>query len=162
MDATHYTSREFFIASMNKRFIGLFLIITAVAGALIFQATRSSSSLVLLPSDLIKHGSASNLERIRVGGRVAANEIRYQLQPEIVLNFEIEDPKSPAGTVPVIYRGLKPDMFAAGRDVIIDGDFEQGILRAATLLTQCPSKYEPPIPGASEYEKSQYPAGAQG
>ena len=48
--------------------------------------------------------------------------------------------------VPVIYRGLRPDMFTAGRDVIIDGSFENGTVVASSLLTQCPSKYEAPSP----------------
>jgi len=48
--------------------------------------------------------------------------------------------------VAVVYRGLRPDMFSAGRDVIIDGSFEGGSVVANTLLTQCPSKYEAPSP----------------
>ena len=37
-------------------------------------------------------------------------------------------------------------MFTAGRDVIIDGEYKDGVLQAQKLLTQCPSKYEPPSP----------------
>ena len=48
------------------------------------------------------------------------------------------------GAIPVTYKKLKPDMFAAGRDVIIDGNFINGKVEALNLLTQCPSKYEPP------------------
>jgi hypothetical protein len=39
-------------------------------------------------------------------------------------------------------------MFQAGRDVLIDGDFKGGKIIAAKLQTQCPSKYEPAMPGA--------------
>ena len=48
--------------------------------------------------------------------------------------------------IPVVYRGLRPDMFTSGRDVIIDGEFRDGVLTASSLLTQCPSKYEAPSP----------------
>jgi cytochrome c-type biogenesis protein CcmE len=48
--------------------------------------------------------------------------------------------------VPVVYQGLRPDMFSAGRDVIIDGEYRDGLVIASTLLTQCPSKYEAPSP----------------
>lgn len=48
--------------------------------------------------------------------------------------------------VPVLYQGLRPDMFSAGRDVIIDGEYRDGVVIASTLLTQCPSKYEAPSP----------------
>lgn len=49
-------------------------------------------------------------------------------------------------SVPVVYQGLRPDMFAVGRDVIIDGEFKDGVVFASSLLTQCPSKYEAPSP----------------
>ena len=69
----------------------------------------------------------------------------------------MSDPAGGATTVAVEYRNLKPDMFQAGRDVLIDGDFKGGTIVAAKLQTQCPSKYEPALPGAtagvSELEK---------
>jgi cytochrome c-type biogenesis protein CcmE len=74
--------------------------------------------------------------------------IDYKVEPAIELKFSIEDPGNKpdkrAGVVPVVYAGIKPDMFAPGRDVIIDGDFDGSVLTATKLLTQCPSKYEPP------------------
>jgi cytochrome c-type biogenesis protein CcmE len=66
----------------------------------------------------------------------------------MVLSFSVKDPKGSEIPVPVVYRGLKPDMFAAGRDVLIDGDYEGSVIKAAKLQTQCPSKYEPVVPGA--------------
>jgi cytochrome c-type biogenesis protein CcmE len=33
-------------------------------------------------------------------------------------------------------------MFAADRDVIVEGKVEGGVFHAKTLLTTCPSKYE--------------------
>jgi cytochrome c-type biogenesis protein CcmE len=72
--------------------------------------------------------------------------IEYQSTPPFVLKFSVEDPKDPKGSIPVVYQGLKPDMFAAGRDVLIDGDYRSGVVQAAKLQTQCPSKYEPASP----------------
>jgi cytochrome c-type biogenesis protein CcmE len=34
-------------------------------------------------------------------------------------------------------------MFAEGRDVIIEGRYENGTLHAQQIMTSCPSKYEP-------------------
>jgi len=51
--------------------------------------------------------------------------------------------------VPVHYQGVLPDMFAEGRDVIVEGRYDAGgALAAKTLMTSCPSKYEPEKPGA--------------
>ncbi len=133
---------------MNKLFISLVVVFIVVAAALVFQASQEGTSSVILPSDLAAK-PAETMNRIRVGGRVADLPYEYRVEPTIELKFSIEDPGSnPSmkrpGTVPVIYNGIKPDMFAAGRDVIIDGDFSGGTLTANKLLTQCPSKYEAP------------------
>ncbi|MBN8551114.1 MAG: cytochrome c maturation protein CcmE [Deltaproteobacteria bacterium] len=133
---------------MNKLFISIVLVFVVVAGALVFQASQEGTSSVILPSALAAN-SAVDMKRIRVGGRVAALPVDYRVEPTIELKFSLEDPGSnPAtkhpGIIPVVYSGIKPDMFAPGRDVIIDGDFTGGTLTAHKLLTQCPSKYEAP------------------
>lgn len=131
---------------MNRVFISLFAVIAIGASVMVYQATHSTKSLVLLPSEVLAKAPGGNLERVRVGGKVTAEPIGYSLEPEIVLTFTVEDPTNAKGSLPVIYKGLKPDMFATGRSVMIDGDVVGGTLMATKLLTQCPSKYEPPLP----------------
>lgn len=133
---------------MGRIFISLVVLFIVIGGALVFQATRGTSSLVLKPSELLERAGQGDLSRIRVGGRVV-EPIEYQTEPRMMLRFRVEDPKDSNGvTAAVVYENLKPDMFAAGRDVLIDGDFVGGVLKAAKLQTQCPSKYEPAMPGA--------------
>ncbi len=135
---------------MNIKFVSLVILFFGIGALIVFQATQESSSLVKLPSELAPLGKAGTLSRVRVAGKVVADTVRYEVQPELSLTFSISDPGKPAieasleSSVPVVYKGIKPDMFAAGRDVIIDGDFVGGSLLATKLLTQCPSKYEPP------------------
>jgi cytochrome c-type biogenesis protein CcmE len=43
----------------------------------------------------------------------------------------------------VAFTGIVPDMFAEGRDVIIEGRYLDGTLHAQQIMTSCPSKYEP-------------------
>ncbi len=146
---------------MNRKFYILVGIALVAAITLIVNGVRHTASLVLVPSQLAAQSSGSNnLSRIRVAGRVSTQAIDYKTEPNIELRFTVNDPPgySPgysatglsAVSVPVIYRGLKPDMFQSGRDVIIDGAFKDGALVASSLLTQCPSKYEPPSPGGLE------------
>lgn len=100
----------------------------------------------MLPNDLVAAAvEGKEFKRIRVGGRVAPSSIEYSASP-LVLKFYIQDKDSPKGSIQVVYNGVKPDMFEAGRDVLVDGDFKAGVFTAAKLLTQCPSKYEPPSP----------------
>lgn len=132
---------------MGKIFLSIVALFVVIAGVLVFQATRGTRSLVFMPSELLHDAPSGSLERIRLAGRVI-EPISYSMEPKLELRFSVEDPKNPQGSVPVVYQGIKPDMFTAGRDVIIDGDYESGTVQASKLLTQCPSKYEPPVPGA--------------
>ncbi len=120
---------------------------------MVLQATTESSATVYIPSQLLdKAKEGVLLKRIRVGGKVADLPIQYTVSPQFSLLFSVTDPgkeasaASAAKTVPVEYAGIRPDMFTVGRDVIIDGEYEGGVLHASKLLTQCPSKYEPPSP----------------
>lgn len=136
---------------MGKVFISLVVVFIVIGGALVYRATQSTSSLVLSPSEVLEKGASRDLKRIRVGGRVV-DPIQYQTEPQMILSFSVKNPGGGEGIVPVVYRGLKPDMFAAGRDVLIDGDYLGGTIQAAKLQTQCPSKYEPVVPGAAPVE----------
>lgn len=76
---------------------------------------------------------------------------------ESTLNCETEIQTSGYTPIHVIYNGLKPDMFEPSRDVLIDGVItlrEKGgfFLEAHSILTQCPSKYEPPAPKQKDTE----------
>ena len=143
---------------MGKVFISLVVVFIVLGGVLVYQATQTTSALVLSPSEVFAKGVGYNLKRIRVGGRVV-DPIQYQTEPQMILSFNVKNPAGGEEIVPVVYRGLKPDMFAAGRDVLIDGDYLSGTIQAAKLQTQCPSKYEPVVPGAAPAQ-GESPAGA--
>lgn len=131
----------------NKTFLSMLVVVFTVAALLVFQATRESSASVLRTEDLIAAAATGKtLERIRLGARVANMPIEYTTEPSIKLKFHVVDPAIGGQPLAVEYEGLKPDMFANGRDVILDGRLSQGVFHASQLLTQCPSKYEPPQP----------------
>ena len=60
------------------------------------------------------------------------------------LRFRLRDVKG-TETVTVIYKGSVPDLFRTGRDVVVDGTLRDGLFVAVpgTLVTKCPSKYQP-------------------
>jgi cytochrome c-type biogenesis protein CcmE len=60
------------------------------------------------------------------------------------LRFRLRDIDGKA-TVPVVYTGSVPDLFAKGRHVYLRGELEQGVFvgKKDSLVTKCPSKYEP-------------------
>lgn len=139
---------------MNKTFTTVVSITIIILSTLVYLGTQATVSRVIMPSELLRGDAPSATERIRVVGRVTEDEIAYTLEPEIKLLFSIQDPSGGDGKVQVQYNGLRPDMFEPGRDVIIDGRFSDGVLIAAQLLTQCPSKYEAPDPEQIYNEKN--------
>jgi len=67
------------------------------------------------------------------------------------LRFRLRDVKNPAGTtVAVVYTGSVPDLFATGRDIVIDGKLQNGtfVAEPGTMVTKCPSKYSATKPAA--------------
>jgi cytochrome c-type biogenesis protein CcmE len=60
------------------------------------------------------------------------------------IRFRLRDVKGTA-SVPVVYTGSVPDLFAPGRDIGIEGELRRGTFvgRSGTLVTKCPSKYAP-------------------
>jgi cytochrome c-type biogenesis protein CcmE len=58
----------------------------------------------------------------------------------LLLTFQISDE---TGTLPVIYKGVRPDMFQEGAEAVVEGHYEtDGRFKATSLMLKCPSKYE--------------------
>jgi cytochrome c-type biogenesis protein CcmE len=81
--------------------------------------------------------------RVRLGGTVAAGTVRWDAAHRH-LAFVITDG---ANTLPVRYSGVVPDIFAEGRQVVVEGGVARdGAFDATTLLAKCPTKYSPADP----------------
>ena len=50
------------------------------------------------------------------------------------------------GSIPVVYRGLVPDIFGPNIQVVVEGKYTNGVFQASTLLAKCPSKFTSQIP----------------
>jgi cytochrome c-type biogenesis protein CcmE len=108
--------------------LAVFLLYTSIAG----QGTPS-----VKPSQLAaQSGTVSLVGRVvgkPVGDSHAAG-LRFKLR-------DVADPSSEA--IAVVYKGSVPDLFASGRDIVIDGELQHGTFVAApgSMVTKCPSKY---------------------
>jgi len=125
----------------NRRFIiGASIIIAAVA-YLVYTGIRETSVYYLTIDELLSRREAVAGEGLRVAGRVGSNSVDWNAAT-LDLKFRLANFEDKDG-VPVAYNGVLPDMFAEGRDVIVEGTFARdGSFHARTLLTACPSKYE--------------------
>ncbi|MGH7934724.1 MAG: cytochrome c maturation protein CcmE [Candidatus Binataceae bacterium] len=138
--------------------VGAGLIAAAIA-YLIVTAVRNTAEYYLTVSEVKSQQAELNGQMLRVAGRVKPGTISWN--PEtLTLAFGLMPPPAApiAGVKPVaiadppsfsvICRGQpKPDMFAANRDVIVEGKLgADGTIAARQVLTSCPSKYVPKQP----------------
>jgi len=129
----------------HRRFaIGAAIIVAAVA-YLVYTGIRETSVYYLTIDEFLSRREAVAGEGLRVAGRVAADSMRWN-PSTLDLKFRLASFDGQNG-VDVTYNGVLPDMFAEGRDVIVEGTYaHDGIFRARTLMTSCPSKYEAEVP----------------
>ncbi len=138
-------------AKQSKFLIGALLIVGAV-GYLIYTSIQETKVYYFTIDEFLLNQEALSNTDVRVAGRVQAGSIQWD-PAALNLTFRltpIEPGAMPVGAAPpgvaVSYQGILPDMFAEGRDVIVEGLYtpDRQIV-ASTLMTSCPSKYEPEI-----------------
>jgi len=113
-----------------------------IAGAILylgFTGFEKSMVYYLTVTELKARGSDVYGEGVRVSGLVDEGSI--QADPR---NMEYRFVISADGDrLPVFYRGIAPDTFKEGAEVVVEGKYDSsGIFMAETLLAKCPSKYE--------------------
>ncbi len=133
----------------NRRFIiGAGIIVAAVA-YLVYTGIRETSVYYLTIDEFLSRRTAVAGEGVRVAGRVAGDSVRWDAGT-LDLGFRLANFDNTDG-VDVHYNGVLPDMFAEGRDVIVEGTYgREGVFHAKTLMTSCPSKYEAEVPHEAE------------
>lgn len=126
----------------NLRFVVGSMVIVAAIGYLMYTGIRETSSYYLTIQEFLPKKDQYADTALRLAGRVAPGSIEYDART-LRLRFHLAGFKDAgANTVPVMFTGIKPDMFADGRDVIVEGRYADGVLQAKQVLTSCPSKYE--------------------
>src|SRR5215467_2944378 len=120
--------------------IGMTVIVAAVAYLLLSGTTASTVYFLTVPEvqqqlSALQQGSRP----IRVAGQVTADPIQWDVH-QLALALRIGEGEA---RLPVQYTGVKPDMFQAGVNVIVEGKIgRDGVLHGSTLMTSCPSKYQ--------------------
>lgn len=123
-----------------KFVVGSVLIVLAIA-YLIGAGISNTSKYFVTVDELAAQRASYYGAGLKVKGKVVAGSIVRDPNNYLDVSFKIEENKSDLN---VIYKGVTPDMFTDGRDVVVEGVLaKDGIFHANTLLTSCPSKYEP-------------------
>ena len=144
-----------------KFIIGSVGIVLAL-GYLIATSISTTSKFFLTVDELAVAGTLYHGEGLKVKGTVVNGSISRNPDNSLDVSFKIEEKQS---MLPVVYKGITPDMFEDGREVVVEGTLgHDGVFHANTLLTSCPSKYEAEKeagkthPGDIPYDGNKQPA----
>ena len=125
----------------SKFVVGVVIIVAAVA-FLVYNAVDQTKMYMVTVSEYLSAPNAYSGTTVRIAGRVHEKSMKWNAEKHDLL-FALDDITG-EGQIQVHYNGLLPDMFAEGRDVIVEGPHTDGeVFEATAVLTSCPSKYEP-------------------
>ena len=119
------------------------LIILGAVIYLVYANTQSNAVYYMTVSELHTCTTCTT-QSVRVAGTVQKgtvvhNDVKQQI------SFTISD--SNGQSLPVVYSGIVPDIFAPGIQVVVEGHYTgQGPFQAQTLLAKCPSKFTAATP----------------
>ena len=122
---------------IRRKFLIAVAVFALAGGYLAYTGARSSFAYYLTVSELHDRVATLRDSDIRLGGTVAASGIQWD-QVGGRLQFVVSE-----GThaVPVRYRGVVPDTFKPGSDVVVEGRYDGSTFTAQRLFAKCPSKF---------------------
>lgn len=108
------------------------------SGLLAMSAIGDRASYFYAPADIAKDGVPAG--NVRLGGMVQKGSLKRGADG-VTIAFAVGDG---ANVVPVIFRGIPPDLFREGSGVVADGRFEGKTFVASNLLAKHDERYMPP------------------
>jgi cytochrome c-type biogenesis protein CcmE len=88
----------------------------------------------------MENGADAYGQGLRLGGIVMDGSIEYDSQ-NLILEFQVTDTEF---AMPVVYKGIVPDTFKNGVEIVVEGTYSpDGVFQATALFPKCPSKYDP-------------------
>ena len=112
----------------------------AIAAALVLNAFRSNLVFFFSPSQVVA-GEAPKDRAFRVGGMVESGSVKRQADG-LTVQFVVTDT---AKGIPVVYKGILPDLFREGKGVVAQGRLgADGVFQASEVLAKHDENYMPP------------------
>lgn len=130
----------------RRRFVVGAALIAVAVSYLVYAGIRTTSIYYFEMDEFLAVRAAHAGEDLRVKGWVREGTVDWEPRTNH-LRFDLAR-KDGSGAVPVTYDGILPDMFAEGREVVVEGRYEGDTLAARQVMTSCPSKYEAEQGGA--------------
>jgi len=126
----------------QKRFVYIIVAIVALAAAvgLVLYALKNNVSLYFTPTQ-VYNKEAPQGRSFRIGGLVEVGSVTRR-NDDLTVHFSITDNTR---SMPVIYKGILPDLFKEGKGVVAQGKIEaDNIFHAEEVLAKHDENYMPP------------------
>ncbi len=130
------------VTPRQKRFvlIGLGLVALGLATALVLNAFRSNLVFFFSPTE-VANGEAPQDRSFRIGGLVENGSLTRE-SDGLTVRFVVTDTVQ---RVPVVYKGILPDLFKEGRGAVAQGRLAaDGTFQATEVLAKHDENYMPP------------------
>jgi cytochrome c-type biogenesis protein CcmE len=127
---------------MNRRATQLLIgaaIVAAILGAVVYQSFESTV-FFYTPGEVLAAPQDFRDRTIRMGALVVRDSTEWDAE-RVLLRFRVtEDERE---FIPVVFPGVKPDMFREGQGVVVEGRLDgAGVFQASNLLVKHSEEYE--------------------
>lgn len=126
----------------QKRFMFIVVAVAALAVVvgLVLNALEQNVSLYFTPTQVFNN-EAPQGRSFRIGGLVEEGSVKRQADG-LTVHFVITDKHK---SIPVVYKGILPDLFSEGKGVVAQGKVEtDGVMHADEVLAKHDENYMPP------------------
>ncbi len=115
------------------------LIIFATLAAISIQGLQEMTVFFHTPEEILVSPADFENKVIRIGALVQPGSVKWNANT-LHLSFKVtEDSKH---FIPVVYQGVKPDMFREGQGVVVEGKMQGTVFKAHQLLVKHSEEYK--------------------
>ncbi len=124
--------------NQRVKFSALIIAVAVIAIGWITVGTGTEEVPYVSIDELVQKQGTWTQDRFRMGGLVEEGSIVYS-EDNLRVDFVLYQDEN---RMNVSYKGLPPDMFTDGAEVIIEGEYRDQVFAADNLMTKCASRYE--------------------
>lgn len=123
----------------------------AIAAAVVYLviANTGATAEYYMTIHQLQTCSTCGSQTVRVAGFVAPTGLVRDDATQTVRFVMTDTATSATPTMAVLYKGIVPDAFKEGAQVVVEGTYTHGVFQASTVLAKCPSKFQAATPGAT-------------
>lgn len=138
-----------------QKTVKIYAVFTVIISSMVFLLISGFDNETMLYFTTVRELKAKGQDALtrgyRVGGVVVPGSVQKSAD-QLATEFDVEDEGE---ILHVVYRGVLPDTFKEGVEVLVEGRCRADRnLHATKIMTKCASKYDPAEMGKKENDES--------